>query len=145
MQLFKKRLKGIGIAMLISIVLMIILYIIMLIDTNSVFNYAKDVFLGKVPHDEVAGTPLSIYDITKWEENARATVKISRVVVFHNFSDGYIIVKYVHRGYDESGKRRFLTAAEFPYWDKWIIHKENGEWKIVKVYQPDRGMTIFDV
>lgn len=117
----------------------------MLIDTNSVFNYAKDVFLGKVPHDEVAGTPLSIYDITKRDYITKVDLEISRAFVFHNFTDGYMYVKYDHRGYDDSGELRYGSIAEFPRWDIWKIHKENGKWKIVKIREPQGSQTIFNI
>ncbi len=145
MQSFKKCLKGMGIAVLISIALMIILYIAMLLDTNSVFNYAKDVFLGKVPHEEVKGTPLSLYDITEREYITKVDLEISRAFVFHNFTDGYIYVRYVHMGYDDIGELRYGSVAEFPGWAIWKIHKENGEWKIVKIREPHGNQTIFNI
>ncbi len=145
MQLFKKSLKVIGIAVLISIVLMIILYIAMLSDTNSVFNYAKDVFLGKVPHEEVEDTPLSTYDVTNRDYIATIDLKMSRKFVIHNFTDGYMYVSYDCTGYDSNGEFSYRRIASFPYWNKWIIHKENGEWKIVKIYEPQGNLTIFNI
>lgn len=145
MQTFKKILRGIGLTALTAIVLMVIVYIIMLIDTNSVFNYAKDVFLGKVPHEEVAGTPLSMYDITKREYITKVDLEISRTFTFHNFTDGYMYVRYDHTGYDDSGELRYGSVAEFPRWAIWKIHKENGEWKIVKIREPQGSETIFNI
>ncbi len=146
MQLFKKRLKGMGIAVLISIILMIILYIIMLVDTNNIFNYVKDIIYGKVPHDEIAGTPLSGYDVTYGRDNVDSIdLKMSRAFVLHNFTDGYVYVKYDCKVYDNSGKLSYMEIASFPHWNKWIIHKENGEWKIVKIYEPQGNLTIFNI
>lgn len=145
MQTFRKILKGIGLTALTAIVLMITLYVIMLADTNSLFNYAKDVFLGKVPHEEVEDTPLSRYDITKREYITKVDLEISRAFVFHNFTDGYIYVRYDCIGYDDSGELRYGSVAEFPRWDIWKIHKENGEWEIVKIYEPQGSETIFNI
>ncbi len=141
----KKILIGIGLTALIAIFLMIVVYYFMYVDTNSVFNYAKDVFLGKVPHEEVEDTPLSTYDVTERDDIVTVDLEISRAFVIHNFTDGYIFVKYDCRGYDENGEFSYGAATgTFPHWDRWTIHKENGEWEIIDIFEPHGNLTMFD-
>lgn len=145
MQSFKKCLKGMGIAVLISIVLMIILYIAMLLDTNSLFYYVKDVFYGKVPHEEIEGTLLTGYDVTYDSDIATIDLKISRAFVIHNFTDGYMYVNYDCVGYDANGDFTYCSVASHLHCAVWKIHKENGEWKIVKICEPQGNQTIFNI
>ncbi|MDR1209059.1 MAG: hypothetical protein LBK41_01920 [Clostridiales bacterium] len=66
----------------------------------------------------------SYSEVSEWDNN------ITRLFVWHNFSDGVMWVVYSQRGYDSSG---VLAAGSRNVMSKWTIRKENGEWEIVKI------------
>ena len=111
--------------------LLIIFYAVLFLNTNSVMKYAKEVFSGEAALEKVIDSPLYIHYYPKNEpELYKVDLKLHRTFVFHNFSDGYIWIKYdvAHidkSGYEFSGSRNISA--------RWKIHKENGKWKVVEV------------
>lgn len=121
------------IALLILIVLALI-YLVMLWNTNSIFYYTKSVFLGEVPYEEIENSLLSIYDDAYTRKGVeKVDLEIHRVFVIHDFFDGYMWISYDYIGYDENDKMIFLSTQEYPFLAKWTIHRENGEWVIVDI------------
>ena len=140
-----KRIKDLltrpaAIAILVVMVL-ILTYLLMLWNTNPVVDYVESVFKGEIPYEEVVNTPLRRYDTTRYRNGsirdglADVEIDITRMFVIHNFFDGYMWVKYKNVGYDENGKILYCTSEEFPFYSKWKIHRENGEWVIVDIQE----------
>lgn len=117
-----------------TLVSLVLIYLIMLWDTNSIFNYAKAVFRGEIQRELVENTPWNRYDKTHTKDGVSAVeMGIKRVFVIHNFFDGYMWIEYYYMGYDENGEMIFLSTQEFPYLAKWKIHKEHGKWVLVDI------------
>lgn len=109
----------------------------MLLNTNSVFRYAKSVFRGEISPEEISDSPLKIYDEVHQREGvAKVKLKISRVFVMHDFTDGYMWIKYTYILHDKDGNLLYGARLEFPLYAKWTIHKENGKWVVVDVDEP---------
>ena len=137
MQEINKKRKAIKIMGIILIVLLIpiIIYTAMVLDTNSVMQRAEQHFSGEIESDE--NDPLSRYnfnaDCQDYFKTAVTTqYKIHRGFTWHNFKDGYICVKYYKQYFDENGKGMAGAAGVHA---KWMIHKENGEWKVTKIIE----------
>lgn len=118
-------------ATLLIFTLIFLFYVVLFLNTNSVMRYAKAVFRGEIALEEVVDSPMYRHYYPKNEpELDKVDLSIHRVFVLHNFSDGYIWVKYdvAHidsSGYEYRGSRDILS--------RWKIHKENGEWKVVDI------------
>lgn len=131
----KKTVKIIGIVLAIVIAIPILFYGAMVIDTNSVIHRAKAHFSGNIRPDVT--DPLNRYNFIwnrdrSYHDAKTVESSISREFVWHNFKDGYIDVKYYCKYYDENGKLGYGSAGVH---SKWIIHKENGQWKVVKIIE----------
>lgn len=94
-------------------------------------RYAKSVFRGEIALEEVVDSPMYMRYYPRNEpELDKVDLNLYRTFVLHDFSDGYIWIKYdVARidssGYEFSGSRNVSS--------RWKIHKENGEWKVVEI------------
>lgn len=116
------------------IILAIIVYLLMLWDTNPLIEYARDVFYGEIPNEEIENTPWSKYDTTHNRDGVGEVVLgLRRVFVIHNFFDGYMWITYENIVYDDNGELLYLGTQEFPKMAMWKIHKENGEWILVEI------------
>ena len=102
----------------------------MFLNTNSVIRDVKEVMYGRISQSETDGTPLSRYNVKKWEPNAAVEAKITRCFVLHNFFNGYMYVRYSYKGVDKDGN---VLTASGPLFSRWKIHRENGGWKIVEI------------
>lgn len=117
---------------LLIIIMLLFIYLIMFWNTNSLIEYAKAVFYGEIPNEEIENTPWwGYYDDVHEEGVAKVDLEIRRVFVIHNFFDGYMWVEYKHAKYDENDELMYFSGAEFPYCTKWTIHKEKGKWVLV--------------
>lgn len=114
---------------LLCILLLLLLYAVFFLNTNSVMRYAKSVFLGEISSEEVVGTPLYRY-YPKDSEIVKVDFSLKRIFVSHNFKDGYIWVKYDEEQLDSSGN---IVSGSWRIISRWKIHKENGEWKVVDI------------
>jgi len=116
------------IIIIVSLILMV--YLIILIDTNSLKDEVLDAMNGNVAVEDTLGKPLDKYNglsywmVTRWENT------ITRVFVLHNFFDGVMWVNYTRCGYAGDGE---IWGGSFNIPSKWTIHKENGKWEIVKI------------
>ncbi len=128
--------KALIILLIVALVLMLY-YVAMLISTNGLIDYVKGVMRGDITDSEVGDSPLRMYSsFASHDEFDHADVKINRVFVIHNFSDGYMWIDYSIKAYDENGKLIAGSATTFPAsLSKWKIHRENGEWKIVEIIE----------
>ena len=120
---------------LLLFLLLFLFYVVLFLNTNSVMRYAKAVFRGEIALEEVVDSPMWRYYPKNEPELDKVDLNIYRTFVLHNFSDGYIWIKYdVARidssGYEFSGSRNRSA--------RWKIHKENGEWKVVEIKQDSK-------
>lgn len=129
------------IIIVLSIIALILANVLMWVDTNSLIVYVEDVFKGEVPFSEVENTPLndrgyyvkrdnSIAD-SKDEIIERVDIDISRRFVLHDFFDGFMFVKYSCYGYNQKGEEIYGSIVN----SKWIIHKEDGQWRITDIIE----------
>ena len=114
---------------LLGILLLLLLYAVFFLNTNSVMRYAKSVFRGEISSEEVVGTPLYRY-YPKDSEIVKVDFSLKRIFVSHNFKDGYIWVKYDEEQLDSSGN---IVSGSWRIISRWKIHKEDGEWKVVDI------------
>ena len=114
---------------LLGILLLLLLYAVFFLNTNSVMRYAKSVFRGEISSEEVVGTPLYRY-YPKDSEIVKVDFSLKRIFVSHNFKDGYIWVKYDEEQLDSSGN---IVSGSWRIISRWKIHKEGGEWKVVDI------------
>lgn len=115
---------------LLGILLLLLLYAVFFLNTNSVMRYAKSVFRGEISSEEVVGTPLYIRYYPKDPEVVKVDLNLKRIFVSHNFKDGYIWVKYDEEQLDSYGN---IVSGSWDIISRWKIHKENGEWKVVDI------------
>ena len=114
------------------IIIPVLLYAIMLLNTNSVVNDVKNIMLGNVEESITENTPLSRYNFSNVLSNAEVKAKITRLFVAHNFSDGYMWVKY---SYDTVKNDNDLMPGSWNVTSRWKIHKENGKWEVVEIIE----------
>ena len=116
---------------LLLFLLLFLFYVVLFLNTNSVMRYAKAVFRGEIALEEVLDSPMYRHYYPKNEpELDKVDLNIYRLFVWHNFSDGYIWVKYDEELMDSSGN---ILSGSWNVVSRWKIHKENGEWKVVEI------------
>jgi len=108
----------------------LLLYFAMLIDTNSVIDDVKNIMHGNVEESAIDNSPLRTYYRRGDLRTVSVDANITRKFVLHNFSDGYIWVKYTCEGFDSKGSKTY-GSWEIP--SRWKIHKENGKWKVIEI------------
>jgi hypothetical protein len=124
----------------VGIVLVLLVYSAMLIDTNSVMKEVRDAFLWKVDPAETINKPIDAYNYATSaagyaEEHrtfGKANLFLVRLCVMHNFKDGYIWAWYCCQASDTEGE---LLRGSWYIPTKWKIHKENGKWEITKIIE----------
>jgi hypothetical protein len=109
---------------------LILLYTIMLINTNSVVNDVRNIMLGNVEKSVTDNTPLRIYNFSNVLSNAEVEVRISRIFVLHNFFDGFVWVNYSYETLKNDSDMRPGSANVF---SRWKIHRENGRWEVAEI------------
>lgn len=107
----------------------LIFYTVLLFDTNPIVREAKEVMLGNVEYSSTEGTPLHRYNRNNILENAKVNVHIRRILVLHDFSDGYMWVKYTYETV-RNDKNIYPGSSAI---SRWKIHKEYGKWEIVEI------------
>ena len=121
---------------LISIVLLIVLmYVVLVVDTNGLIRDVKDLMLWKVPKENTAGMPIDRYNSNRSSYGyvlGEAKISIFRYFVLHDFKDGYIWLVYTYEAYDLNGE--LITGSNLIP-TKWKIHKKNGKWEIVEIFE----------
>ncbi len=106
-----------------------LIYTLMMLDTNSLVKRIEDIAENKVAMEDVE-EPLALfnmYDGGSAYKIDRITGDIDRILVFHNWFDGHVLMSYRFVAYDANGKE--ISS----YSDMCImnIHKENGEWRVL--------------
>lgn len=126
-----KRSKKCKVLMVVGIVvaLFLSLYLLLLVSTNSVVEYVESVFKGAVPRDELPAC-LESYDITENQPYlSEVDVTITRRFVLHNFSEGYMWVKFTVEGHTSDGSPGYGEVTT----SRWKIQKSEDGWEVVEI------------
>lgn len=126
-----KRSKKCKVLMVVGIVvaLFLSLYLLLLVSTNSVVEYVASVFKGAVPRDELPAC-LESYDITENQPYlSEVDVTITRRFVLHNFSEGYMWVKFTVEGHTSDGSPGYGEVTT----SRWKIQKSEDGWEVVEI------------
>lgn len=104
-------------------------------DVQSVLDDVENILMGNVDVASIQDTPYMFFyrrDIDKDFDSAEKTVKYSYVFTLHDDTDGFIKVRYSFRAVTKEGK----VLNSFGTLDStWVIHKKDGEWKIIKIFE----------
>jgi len=115
---------------LLLFLLLFLFYVVLFLNTNSVMRYAKAVFHGEIASEKLVDSPMYRYYPDNEPELDKVDLNLYRTFVLHNFSDGYIWIKY-DVAYMNSSGHEFSGSRNIPA--RWKIHKENGEWKVIEI------------
>ncbi len=108
------------------------IYVIMFLDTNSIYNEVKTVMKGEYDEDYVFNGEMYCFDFTRGYGETEVDLDVKRLFVVHNFQHGYMWVFYSFEVKSPSGY--LLTGgADIP--SKWEIERQNGKWVIVDVIE----------
>ena len=124
----KKSIKILGIVLCV----ILIIYFIMFFSTNKLVNDVENIMLGRVPADVTEGKEIHRYNNSAVYLNAEVDVSITRLFVVHNFSDGYMWVKY---SYVTKKNDKDILPSSVNVISRWKIHRENGKWEIVEIVE----------
>ena len=117
---------------LIIIGVFILVYIIMLLNTNSVISYAKDIFMQKIPYDKNSPDALMHrYYYPDDDSDDRISLDLHRLFVWHNFDHGYMYVYYTIEVKD-----RVTNELEHGSWgipSRWEIKKIDDIWRVIDI------------
>jgi hypothetical protein len=117
--------------LLIGIALLLFAYLVMFGDTNALLEHAKHLMMGGISASETEGKPEHRYNMSKVCDDPVVELKVHRIFTLHNFSDGYIWIYCRIKVCDETGDLRYFSGAIAC----WKIHKENGVWEIVEIFE----------
>ncbi len=113
--------------------IIVMLYLIMLFDTNALMKEVSEVFQGKVALSETKNRAIDQYNIAPFNNDVEeVNLKITRTFVLHNFSTGYIWVSYTIEMRDSNGE---LLCGSWDVPARWTIKKEKGKWEIVEILE----------
>ncbi|MDR2106254.1 MAG: hypothetical protein LBP24_02470 [Coriobacteriales bacterium] len=119
-----------AIVAVVPIALIAILYVVMFLDTNSLMRYMRGVSNGDMSLGETVGKPENIYNPLSYSDNPQVTSKLQRVFVLHNYSDGYIWVRY-SQAIRNQNSELLSDSPGIP--SLWRIHKDESGWHIVDI------------
>lgn len=105
----------------------------MLLNTNSLVKYVKSIYRGEVASETIEGTlyeRFDLKDLKKEEPDVQdVEVNIARGIVWHNFRNGYMIVKVKLNGFNSNGDLEYREAN----YEKWKIEKTESGWQIIDI------------
>lgn len=119
----------------IGLILAVLVYLVMFLDTNSVKKQVEDAFMWRVDPSETKGRAINWYNYSVFQKSVElgsANLRLVRLFVWHNFKEGYIWAVYSYQAYDPEGN---LITASHLVPTKWKIHKENSQWEIVEIFE----------
>ena len=114
------------------LIVVIFLYFLLFINTNSIVKYAEDVMTGKYLRSETSKTALGKYNYSDVLINAKVKANVTRLFVAHNFFDGYMWVMYSYRTIENDGS---INPAASNVISRWKIHREDGKWQVVEIQE----------
>ena len=103
--------KKVLIVLAIVFSVILVFYAVELISTNSLMNYVKDLADGKIPASETEGKSWNEFNINNVKNGDHAKLSITRVFVIHNFSDGYMWLKWDFWVYDKDDNLTGVPAG----------------------------------
>lgn len=114
-----------------AIILIVCVYIILFINTNSITNDFRSVINNEM-NAEIAYGELERYKIPDFDDviYKHTHSKIKRKFVFHNFNKGVMYVKYTYYAYDVNEK---LITGSKDVSSKWYIEKRNSRWIVTEI------------
>lgn len=115
------------------ITLIVVVYIIMLHDTDNIKNDFKYCFTDNPKSEVINNTALyKYYNRNELFNNEifDAKVKVRRRLVLHNFHNGVMFVKYDCEIFNNKGEHIYGSSNVYA---KWYIERKNGIWEVVKV------------
>lgn len=123
------------------VLILVSIHIALLIDTNSVLRDAKSTYCGEKDASEIVGTPLESYYIHNPSIGRNidtVDLKIRRLLVVHNGSEGWILSKIKCEAFDPDGNLVYGNETTARWW----IEKKEGKWVITKVKDTTIGGRI---
>lgn len=114
----------------IAFVIILIMYLTIFLNTNSVVNNVENIMSGNVEKSITQNTPLDQYNRKGDFGTVKVDVKLNRLFVLHNFNKGYMWMLYTYEGYDKDNNR---TYGAWNILSKWKIEKINGKWEVVNI------------
>lgn len=126
----KRVMKMVAVSMSVCIILMVLAYLIMFLNTNSLVNYVESIYRGKVSSEKLENEWYNHFDIVrKRPEIAQVDIDISRVFVWHNFHEGFMWVNIDCEAHDSSDRVTYGSDA----YERWDIKKTERGWEIINV------------
>lgn len=116
----------------ICIVVLMLAYVIMLLNTNSVISYAEDIFMQRIPYD--ANSPDALmhrYYYPEDHSDDLFSLDLRRLFVWHNFDHGYMYVYYTIEVKD--GITNELEYGSWGIPSRWEIKKIDGVWRVIDI------------
>jgi hypothetical protein len=102
-------------------------------DTDELMQHAEAVLKGEIDQQDTTAGPLRVYNPNMRQLGySSIEYELSRLLVFHNFADGYILVRYSQCGYDDKGD---LSFGSWRIPAIWKIHKTGDKWEVVEVIE----------
>ena len=128
----KKKVKKV---VIVAIGIILVIYLAMFIDTNSLMGEVRDAFLWKIDPAETANRPIDAYNYSRradTETLGDVHLTLMRLFVLHNFKDGYVWAYYSYEARNSEGE---IITGSWHIPTKWKIHKENGVWEITQIIE----------
>lgn len=122
--------KGCKKIMVVILAFIILIYLLILFNTNTVIEDFKNCIRGENISQELMSTELYQYFD---DFNGRITdvdVNVTRWFVLHNFHKGVMYIKYSYEAFDKNGNHIKGASNVFA---KWYILKINDMWEVIKI------------
>ena len=129
----KKRKMIIAMSALLFIIILSIIYILMLHETDSVVEDFVNCIAGNVTQEDVESSELyryynrsELYD----DDVCSATANVKRIFVWHGFKHGVMCVKYDCEAFDDNGNHIYSSSNVNA---RWYVEKRNGRWIVTDI------------
>jgi hypothetical protein len=128
-----KRWQKVLICVAIPIAILSMVYFAMYSDTNQITEDIETLLKGNVEGKVSVYPEITRYDYSvPGEIITLSQAKVDRPLLIHDFSDGYMFVVYSGKVETEKGSGEGSHNCKAI----WRIHKEDGAWRIMDVYEP---------
>lgn len=128
-----KRKMIIAMSTLVFIIILSVIYILMLHETDCVVEDFVNCIAGNVTQKDVESSELYRYYNRSelYDDGVRsATANVKRIFVWHNFRHGVMFVKYDCEAFDDAGNHIYSSSNVNA---RWNIKKINGHWIVTDV------------
>ena len=125
-----KKVKNI---VLVVFSIVFIAYLLMVFDTNSLMREVRDAFHWRIDRSETVGKPLHSFNMNREHETlGKSRLFLIRLLVIHNFREGWIWAHYTYQSFNEEGQ---LITGSVCIPTKWRIEKIDGKWEIIDIFE----------